>query len=123
MESPYSNREINQLFKGQSDLMEAGFRSVTEQIHDVTKIVERIEAQTIRTNGRVSALESWRSGLGGAWKLITWVGIPLFAIWVGFVSWSTTELLKLKESVRDTPRLVEQAIADELDTYVFEVTK
>lgn len=41
---------IDEKFKGQASLMNAQFLNITETL-------ERIEAQTIRTNGRVTALE------------------------------------------------------------------
>jgi len=121
-ETSYSNRELDRIFKSHEDKMMAGFASVTEQISDVVKVAERIEQQTIKTNGRVGQLENWRENMRGAWRLITWVGIPLFGLWVGFVSWSTTELLKLKDTAKDTPEIVRKAVAEELADYTFEVT-
>lgn len=121
-DTPYSNRELDRIFKSHEEKMLAGFASVTEQISDVVKVAERIEQQTIKTNGRVGQLESWRENMRGAWRLITWVGIPLFGLWVGFVSWSTTELLKLKDTARDTPEIVRKAVAEELSDYTFEIT-
>lgn len=102
-ETPYSNREINQLLKGQTDTMTSGFREVLEKIEDVARTGARIEEQTIKTNGRVGVLEQKDASRTGMWQLVKWLGIPLFGLWVGFVSWSTAELLKLKDIVSDTP--------------------
>lgn len=40
--------------------------------------LKRIEAQTIKTNGRVSALEKWRSYLAGGMAVLLFL-IPLVA--------------------------------------------
>lgn len=39
--------------------------------------LERIEAQTVKTNGRVSALEKWRSYLAGGMAVIM-ILIPIY---------------------------------------------
>ena len=44
-EQDYTNREINHMF------------------HEIKQSLERIEAQVIKTNGRVSTLEFWKEGL------------------------------------------------------------
>jgi len=125
-DTPYSNRELDRIFKSHEEKMLAGFASVTEQISDVVKVAERIEQQTIKTNGRVGQLEQWKENtagkINGVLGLIKWIGIPLFGLWVGFVSWSTTELLKLKDTARDTPEIVRKAVAEELSDYTFEIT-
>jgi hypothetical protein len=122
-DAPYSNRELDRIFKSHEEKMMAGFEAVMEKVADLNTVVFALKEQVTIANGRTKKLEDWRENMRGAWKLVTWIGIPLFAVWVGFVSWSTTELLKLKESVQNTPQLVEQAIANELETYVFEVTQ
>lgn len=67
---PYSNREIDNHFT------------------EVKTILGRIEAQTIKTNGRVSNLENWRAYTAGAVAMIVLVGVPI----LGFLAY---ELYKL----------------------------
>ena len=43
----YSNREIDRMF------------------HELKEIMLRVEAQTIKTNGRVTSLERWKEGAMG----------------------------------------------------------
>ncbi len=59
MENPFTVREIKGLF------------------NEVHEKLDRIEGQTIRTNGRVSLLERWRTGIIMCISLITFIVIPL----------------------------------------------
>ena len=56
---PYTKREIDEHFNGIKDTL------------------KRIESQTTKTNGRVSALEGWRSVLLGAWFVTFVFVIPV----------------------------------------------
>jgi hypothetical protein len=62
-DSPYSNREIDTHFA------------------EVKEYLQRIEAQTTRTNGRVTKLESWKSLLIGGWSIVLFFVIPLVIAW------------------------------------------
>lgn len=50
-EAPYSNRELEAMFKVITDKM-------SEQHDDSVDYLKRIEAQTVKTNGRVTSLEN-----------------------------------------------------------------
>lgn len=60
-EAPYSNREFR------------------EFISEIREQLVRIEAQTTKTNGRVTYLEHKNSYVNGALKIIGVVVIPIFA--------------------------------------------
>ena len=59
MEAEYSKRELDSHFG------------------DVKESLDRIEAQVVKTNGRVSKLEIWRGYIAGALAIISFVVIPL----------------------------------------------
>jgi len=56
---PYTNREIDRLFL------------------EIKTQLDRIESQTIKTNGRVSSLERYKAGLVMSIGIISFVVIPL----------------------------------------------
>jgi hypothetical protein len=58
-EQPYSNREIQEFLA-----------TINETLH-------RIEAQTAKTNGRVSMLERWRTGIGMSIGIFIVIVMPL----------------------------------------------
>jgi uncharacterized membrane protein YhaH (DUF805 family) len=57
----YSNRELDRMFS------------------EIQETLQRIESQTMKTNGRVTKLEFWRGVLTGMGTLIVVVIIPLTA--------------------------------------------
>ena len=59
METDYSNREINEMFK------------------DVKETLSRIEIQTTKTNGRVTNLEKWQSYIKGGIAVICLLLVPV----------------------------------------------
>ena len=59
MEKPYQKREIDEFMR------------------DIKEALERIEAQTTRTNGRVSSLEIWRGFITGGLVIIGVVLLPI----------------------------------------------
>lgn len=69
-EKPYENREIRDFFD------------------DIRKTLDRIEKQTIKTNGRVSSLENWRSYTVGAMAVITLIIVPI-------LGWALYQVVKL----------------------------
>jgi len=56
METPYSNRELD------------------AQHTEVIEYLKRIEAQTMRTNGRVTSLEGWRNRILGGSSMVILIG-------------------------------------------------
>lgn len=66
-DKPYTNREIDLLLQ-----------SIKQHIDDtVATPLSRIEAQTTKTNGRVTRLENWKSYIAGGLALLTIIGLPL----------------------------------------------
>jgi hypothetical protein len=49
----------------------------TEFHEQVNQQLEKILAQTLKTNGRVNKLENWRSILIGGWSIVTFLVLPM----------------------------------------------
>ena len=52
-------------------------RELNKDIKHIKETVIRIEKQVLKTNGRVSALEMWRSYLLGACAVMTLLLVPI----------------------------------------------
>ena len=52
-------------------------REVDEFMRDIKETLERIEAQTMKTNGRVSALEIWQGFMKGGLAIIMVFILPI----------------------------------------------
>lgn len=68
-EQPYSKRELDHYF---NDLRER----FLGEIKEIGKDTKEIKAQTIKTNGRVTKLEHWRTAVLAAGGIITSIIIP-----------------------------------------------
>jgi uncharacterized membrane protein (DUF106 family) len=78
-------------------------REITEKWNDLSETLERIESQTAKTNGRVSALEKWMYVAIGGMSVISVVLVPLFG-------W-------MLKSVANTDDKIQQAVQETLQAY------
>jgi hypothetical protein len=92
-----------------------GLSAVAEQITDLKEHMEMLTSPILtevkKTNGRVTSLEGWRGNMQGAWRVVTWVGIPLFGVYVGFMSWLAFQVVN-----------IDKTVAEELDSREFIIT-
>ena len=68
-----TSRELNTAIENLTERME-------EKHLDLTDYLKRIEAQTIKTNGRVNELEKWRWMVIGALSILTALILPILFI-------------------------------------------
>lgn len=92
-EDPYTNREID------------------EWRRDVKEQLGAILTQTMKTNGRTTALEKWRSFITGSVSVIVLLLVPILA-------WSLIEIVNFKETLHIQ---VQAAVQDALSQYDIEV--
>jgi hypothetical protein len=71
---PYSKRELDHFIQELAS-------QIRESAQDLSKQLDRIEIQTMKTNGRVSKLELWKQWITGGSGVLTLVVVPLFG-WV-----------------------------------------
>ena len=80
----YTNRELAMLIESNSEtnlLQHEALRKSIADFHETTNAtLQTILAQTTKTNGRVTRLESWRSYILGGMALLTFL-IPI-SMWV-----------------------------------------
>lgn len=71
--------EVNQKIDGNSKLTEEIHSAIfgVDNVGGLVKTIDRIEAQTIKTNGNVRALQIWKSCIIGGITVIVGVVIPL----------------------------------------------
>lgn len=101
-EQPYSKRELDYFFENIA-------AQIKEGNSNMEKYLVRIEAQTIKTNGRVNNLEWWKQWITGGAGVVTLVVVPLF----GYMLYR----------VANIPETVQVGIDQALAKYEVRVTK
>lgn len=61
----YSKRELDSYFNGIKTAIVDSERRTSDKLTSQDAVLHEIKTQTIKTNGRVSALELWREGVIG----------------------------------------------------------
>lgn len=80
-EQPFSNREI------------------TAKFDEIIDIATRIETQTTKTNGRVTALEAINNRDMGAYGIIKWLGLAFFGILIAYLGWIGAEVNSINKTL------------------------
>lgn len=93
MDSPYTNREIKEMF------------------NDLKDGQDRIESQVKLTNGRVTTLEKWRYTMVGGIAVLSMVVVPI-------LGWSLYTLVNLQDKINIA---TSTAIAQVLSTYEVQI--
>lgn len=57
-------------------------RELNKDIKHISETVTRIETQVIKTNGRVSALERWKSYTIGGFTMVTVLVVPVLIYFI-----------------------------------------
>lgn len=96
MKEEYSNREVDMIVDGLKD-------HFTVKLQDISNSLARVEAQTMKHNGRMSKMEAWRNYMLGAISIISAVVLPL----MGYVLY---RVANLHEEIR-------LGISEELNQY------
>lgn len=75
MAKPYSNRELDQFFKGADERANAFHQSLMLRMDvfetNTSTSLTRIEEQTKKTNGSVASLKLWRAYITGALAVVS----------------------------------------------------
>lgn len=100
-DTPFTNREINQMF---------------ESVHDK---LDAILEQVKKTNGRVSALESWRDQLKGAGAAVR-IGWGIIGV---FLIAATFALFRMYIQFQTIDAKIQNAVASQIEDYEFNVTQ
>lgn len=80
--TPEQKELINEKFKGVYALIQANSDIQNEVNNNIMETLNRIEAQTTKTNGRVGALENWKwKTIGIAIGSTTVISILIAILW------------------------------------------
>lgn len=121
-------KEDIQTIKDVASLQEA-FKTIKNSLEKQDQILERIESQVLKTNGRVNNLEEWRKTVNTAetemrlyrrWLIGIMLGVvPL----VGGMVWGITKYILNNEISDRIEERLPDALANALDDYEFNVYK
>lgn len=78
MKEDYSNNEIDGFLREMDNRTQMAHANFQQSL-------DRIEKQTVKTNGRVTSLEQWKAYMAGAIAVITVLIIPVLLLIVRYV--------------------------------------
>lgn len=116
-DQPYSNRELD-----------AKILAIDEKFDDILEYLGRIETQTTKTNGRVTALELERARQSGFYKAMAIAGAVGWAVAVGLAGWTLYQVANINATIdskihADSKVEAAAAVANVLSGYNIQVTK
>ena len=86
-------------FQGVEVKIEDGNKLIMSKLENIHEKVSENNSLVIKTNGRVKALERWKSFILGAWAVISIVGGILFGISREYIKKQGKELEKVKNQI------------------------
>lgn len=106
---PFSNREIQELFKAADERADAFHSQLTQHMTsfelDVRGSLARIEMQTTKHNGRMTSIERWQYMFIGGIGVLTVIVVPLLV-------WALSVLSNIDGRIQEsTQRAVDQALS------------
>ena len=99
-ESPFKNREVKELFKAADERADAFHDKLMERMNvfetNTTDSLDRIEQQTIATNGKVADINKWRERANGAGIAVS---IFMSVIVMPILAWSIFTLVNVDSAI------------------------
>lgn len=74
-------------------------REITAKFDEIIDIATRIEAQTTKTNGRVTKLEEINNTRNGAVSVIKWLGLTVVGILIAYLGWIGSEVNEINKTL------------------------
>jgi|TARA_Y100000310_G_scaffold115252_1_gene113816 hypothetical protein len=88
-------------FQGVEVKIEDGNKLIMSKLENIHEKVSENNKLVTKTNGRVKALERWKSFILGAWAVISIVGTILFAITRDYIKRQGNEVQEMKEQLAE----------------------
>jgi hypothetical protein len=100
---PYQNREIKELFKAADDRADAFHDKLMERMSvfegNTTDSLDRIESQTVLTNGKVADINKWRERANGGAMV---AGIFMSVIVIPILAWAIYVLVNIHTTIQQS---------------------
>ncbi len=99
MKEEYSAREVDMIVDGIKN-------HVKSSLDEINNTLARVETQTVKTNGRVNSIESWKDYATGAMAVIIMCLIPL-------LGWALYQIVNFNDKIDERVRVgIERALAN-----------
>jgi len=94
-------------FQGVEAKIEDGNKLILIKLENIHEKVSENNGLVTKTNGRVKALERWKSFILGAWAVISIVGTILFAITREYIKKQGNEVQEMKDQLAEINQFFE----------------
>ena len=81
------------------EVVDLKLQAIFEKCEDILCVAKEARDQAKKTNGRVTHLEGVNENKSGANRILTYVGVPIVSLLIGYLSWIGIQITGIERTL------------------------